>query len=206
MSRRIALFGILLSTLAVASCADSPQAPSPPPQSQASASPSPPNPGAPPDTGKNSNPASGLYGLTLTIGPSCTILPEAKRTRQYSARLADDGPGRYVVTLGDASFLTGPVCTIEGLDCNQFRAVEEADTMRFVMESGEWHGGTIVERTTAGTWLEIYGEAVGARHPSSIEASGSGGVWYCPTSSGYPFPCFGSVACKSDLRLVFAKK
>lgn len=195
MVRHTALRAILLGTLAFASCSDGPPAPSPVPA----------NPGPPPGTGGNSNPASGLYGLTLTIGPSCTILPEAERTRQYSARLADDGPGRYVVTLGDASFMEAPGCI--PLRCNQFRAVDEGDAMRLILDpDNEWHGGYMTEKMTSGTWLILQGLLSAVRHPSLIEASGAANVGYCRTAgSQYSFPCSDYVSCDADLKLVFAK-
>jgi hypothetical protein len=82
MVRHTALRAVLLGTLTFTACGDSPQAPDPIPQPTAAPSP-------PPDTGRNNNAASGLYGLTLTIGSECTALPEAERTRKYSARLSE---------------------------------------------------------------------------------------------------------------------
>jgi hypothetical protein len=68
--------------------------------------------------------------------------------------------------------MQAPGCILLG--CNQFRAVEEADTMRFILENDdEWHGGYRTERMTSGTWLTIRGQLRAARHPSLIEASGA---------------------------------
>jgi hypothetical protein len=207
ISRRMTLRGILLGTLAVASCGEGLPAPSPVPERPPSVSPGPPSPVPPPNSGGNVNAASGLYGLTLTIGSQCTAVPEAEKIRRYTARLDDDGPGRYVVTLSDATFLTGLVCTLSGLGCHQFRVVEEAETIRFSLgNNDDWHGGYITEQTKSGTWLAITGDAIGARHASSIQASGRTDSWYCATPSGYPYPCSAIAFCTSDLRRVFTKK
>ena len=151
---------VLFVSLVAAACS-SPQGTTPTsnPVPNVPATPSTPTP---PDKGANNNAASGLYALTLTIGPECTGVPESERTRKYSARLSDDGPERYMVTLGDAIFF--PSCF--PLKCNQFRAVEEADTIRFSL-SDEWLGGHITEQATSGPWLEISGEAVGRDIPRS---------------------------------------
>jgi len=180
---RARLSSILFGTLAAASCGGAPTLTAPP---------------------SNVNAASGLYGLTLTVGSECASLPEAERTRRYSARLSDDGPGRYVVTLIDGTFRQDNGCI--PLGCNQFRAVEDGPTMRFSLENNaEWSGGYITEKTTAGTWLEIYGMAAGAFHPTVIEASGPGKVLYCSFPGEYSCSAR-SVSCQSDVKYVFTRK
>lgn len=192
----------------LAGCADMPAAPGP-----ANALPNVPAQPTPPGPPSNINPASGLYDLTLTIGSECTGLPETERVRKYSARLDDDGPERYVVTLGGATFMQNSACI--PLGCNQFRGLESAGTMRFSLDnSDEWHGGYITEQTASGGWIVIYGEASGSRTSASIEAIGAANMWHCPLASGFPFPslCGGpaspvpSITCTADMRLAFTKK
>jgi hypothetical protein len=125
-------------------------------------------------------------------------------SNQYSARLADDGPGRYVVTLSNATFLQDNNCIPRG--CNQFRAVEDGATLRFSLENNdEWSGGYITEKTTAGTWLEIYGIAAGVFHPTVIEASGPGKVLYCSFPGAWSCSAR-NVSCQSNLKYVFTRK
>jgi hypothetical protein len=184
MTRSLALGAVLLLTQAVASCGGS----------------HPTSPGRPPDV----NAASGLYGLTLTVGSDCASLPEEERTRQYTARLSDDGPAKYIVTLTDATFRQDSVCI--PLGCNQFRATEDGETLRFSLASADdWSGGYITEKTAAGTWLEILGLAAGPLHPTVIEASGPGKVFYCSFPGAYS--CGGRTeSCQSTLKYVFTRK
>ena len=109
-----------------------------------------------------------MYTLTLHIGSGCAVVPEAERTRKYTATIDYAGGGRYVVTLSDGTFLTGPICTagsrhFSGIGCGQFFASEDIDTVQFFLENNndEAHGGHIVEQLASGTWLEIIGYAGG---------------------------------------------
>lgn len=166
MTRRIAIYGILLGSFAITSCGGGPAAPSPVPERPPSAS-GPPNPVPPANPGGNVNPASGVYGLTLTIGSECAAVPDAEKIRKYTARLDDDGSGRYVVTLGEASFMQAPGCI--PLGCNQFRAVEEADTIRFILDpENEWHGGYITDEDDVRNVADYPGAAA-RRTPSIID-------------------------------------
>ena len=188
--------------MAFAACDGHPQAPttlSPPPATTA------PNPG--------SNSIVGSYTLTLNIGSGCAVVPETERSRKYTATIEVALGGRYVVTLSNATFLTGPICTagsryFSGIGCQQFFASEDIDTLQFFLENNndEAHGGHIVEQLSSGAWLEIIGGAAGKLDLSSIEASGTSTVWYCRTPSSYPFPCSSFVSCGStDMRLTFKR-
>jgi hypothetical protein len=211
---RIASFGLMLGGLLLCACDDAPQAPSPRPAPQATTpptvSPTPPPPAPSPRAGSV---IAGSYSLTLTIDSSCSAVPEAERTRKYTASIDNASDGRYVVTLGDARFLSGLICTFGSgrfamMGCNQFSAGEDIDTASFFLENNndEAHGGHIVEQTSSGSWMEIIGNASGRLGSSTIEASGTGSVWYCPGSSSYPFPCPNYASCAADLRLTFARK
>jgi hypothetical protein len=214
MVLRTTFFSLVFGALVLAACDRPPQAPSPvtPPQASIPPTVPPPTPApTPPPTGSA---IIGLYTLTLTIGSSCTAVPDNERTRKYTASIDDSGSGRYVVTLGDAAFLNGPICTFgsgrfSGIGCHQFFAGEDIDTANFFLENNndEAHGGHIVEQTSSGTWMEIIGNATGRLNSSSMEASGTGIVWYCPVPMGYPYPCISHTGCQSaDIRLTFARK
>ena len=206
MTRWIALYVIALTIVTFAACDSHPQSPTPltPPAVMPPPSAQPHPPGT----------LAGLYTLTLNIGSGCAAVPEAERTRTYTATIEYTSGGRYVVTLSDAMFLTGSICTagsrhFSGIGCHQFFASEDIDTVHFFLENNndEAHGGHIVERLSSGTWLEIIGYADGKLDFSSIEASGTSSVWYCRTPSSYPFPCSNFVGCgSSDMRLTLTRK
>ncbi len=178
----------------------------------------------PPQPPVRPSPLERSYTVTLTIGSTCSVVPVAERTRTYSASI-ERGVGAphvwsapYVVTLTSGTFLQGPICTaasgrFEGIGCHQFFASKDTDTASFALENNndEAHGGHIVEQSSSGTWLEITGSATGPFSVSgdlitSIDASGTGSVWYCPTPSAYPFPCGDFVACSTtDLRLTLTR-
>ena len=183
-------------------------APSPKPIEVASPTPNPPEPSPPlPST----DPIVGRYTLDLTLGPACESLPEAARTRRYAASIDPAGGTGFVVTLTEASFLGGLICTFapSGLGCNQFLASRREDVIRFdlINENDDGHGGHIVEQIPPGTWMEVIGSATGRLQDGAITATGSASVWYCPTNAGYPFPCSSYVGCGSDdLRLTFTRR
>jgi len=147
----------------------------------------------------------GRYTLTLTHG--CTEVPEAARTRTYTASIEPAVSG-FVVTLSDAQFLQGDVCTMaeSRLGCHQFLASRQGDNVRFdLTNADEWHGGYITEHIPTDTWLQVYGSAVGRLNGGAITASGSGGVWYCPTSIRNG--CNAARYCEAtDLRLTFNRR
>ena len=166
---------------------------------------------APPDPGPSSDPLVGRYALTITLG-ECAAIPGGARTRSYSAAIGrrDDG---YVVTLGDATFLQGPICTLPsgkyaGLGCHMFLASRLGDDVVFslVNNNDDAHGGHINEQLADGTWMELIGEATGRYGRQTIVATGSSSLWYCPTSRSYPFPCAGFVGCKPDMELTFTRQ
>jgi hypothetical protein len=156
--------------------------------------------------------------MTLSLGSTCAAVPQTERIRKYSASIAYLEGGRHVVTLSDATFLRGPICTsgsgrFAGIGCHQFFASEDIDNASFFLENNndEAHGGHIVEQLASGAWLEIIGGAGGLFNVpnstiSSIDAFGTSDVWYCPIPSAYPFPCSTFASCPStDLRLTFTR-
>ena len=196
---------VSITALAFAGCDDRPYAPT---------SPSPP-PTVPPVMAAPEPPPAGplpvRYALTLSVGRDCAVVPEGDRTRRYTATFERGSSANDLVTLSDAPFLSGTICTagsgrFSNVGCNQFFAAEDRDTVHFSLENNndEAHGGHIVERLPSGGWWEVIGSASGRRTATAIEASGTASIWYCPTSLGYPFPCFAWTSCRTtELRLTF---
>jgi hypothetical protein len=169
-----------------------------------------------PTSRSSTDPIVGAYTVTLTAGSECAVIPEAVRNRTYSARI--DGHERYVVTLGDATFLTeerapdgvGPCGAFAGLRCNQFRALPHGDEIEFQIipdyqrlddEFAGW-GGSIVEQTAPGAFLGISGTGRGRLDRGEIRVTLTGRVWY--SAAG---PVFRYVDCNtSELRLVFSRR
>ena len=50
-------------------------------------------------------PVAGIYRLTLTISPSCAIVPDDQKTRTYTAAIGQE-EARLRIELGDANFVT----------------------------------------------------------------------------------------------------
>ncbi len=177
----------------------SPTAPTPAPTVMGSPTANPaPNP---PDPSASQDPMVGRYTLNVTLGAGCESLPETARNRTYAASI-DAARAAYVVTLSDASFLGGSICTAapSRLGCNQFVASRADDVFQFdlINENDDGHGGHIVEQIPPGTWMEMIGRGTGQIADGTITATGSASVWYCSTVSAYPFPCRAFVGCRSD--------
>lgn len=207
---RLALGSAVLAVLAQVACGHDPARPtSPLAPATAGSQPSPAAQATPPPIEPGEDSLEGRYKLTLEIDASCAFLRPDQRVRHYGATVAPSGrPGEYVVTLDGSTFLTGPVCTggsgrYEGIGCDQFFLFQDGGEVRFSLENNndEAHGGHVVERTSLGTWMEIIGQARGAIDGGNLEASGEGILWYCPTPSGYPFPCSAYMSCRPGLSL-----
>src|SRR5688572_10396836 len=199
----------LAAVLASLACGNDPSHPTPPiaprvevplPSPVAQATPRPADPGP-------ANSLAGRYSLTLRID-DCAILPPQHLVRHYGAKVTDSGrPSEYIVTLDGSTFLTGLICTFssgrfEGMGCDQFFLFDEGGRARFSLENNndDAHGGHIVEQLSDGTWMELIGEARGSTGRWPLEASGAGSLWYCPTPTGYPFPC-GATSCQPTLSM-----
>jgi hypothetical protein len=209
MPSRTCLVGIALAATAAGACGGYPQSPSPvaPAQTtQATAS--------LPTGSQPANSIAGQYALTLDVGSGCSVVPEEQRVRYYDAAIDSVGDGSYVVTLAGDKFLNGSICTAgqassPGVGCNQFFASQDSTGVRFTLDNhnDDTHGGHIVERFSSGAWAEIVGEAAGSPESASISASGTGKVWYCSTSGGYPFPCSNPKSCATNnMQLKFTRK
>ena len=208
MTRTTGSLAAFVVTTVLAGCAPH-DAPTPVWALDAVPTPPPPIPGpTPPDP--VSGALAGSYALTLTIGSACDVLPEAERTRTYSATVAPGPRGLYVITLSDARFLSGTICTntVRGLGCHQFTASESGDTVRFHLEDlVPGRGAHIVEQAASGEWIEITGEAAGTAGGAVIEASGTGRVAYCRDTSALPVPCRNYSECGDfELRMTLTRR
>lgn len=170
-----------------------------------------PNPETPPSPHPSGDSVIGHYTLLLEVGSGCDAIPDAARSRRYTATIDSTGDAAYIVTLGGSQFLSGPICTdgtapLTGVGCNQFLGSRTGDSLEFRLVSDDYHGGDIVEQLPFGTWIEISGTATGQLEQQTIKATGMGAVWYCPTAKAYPFPCDNFVSCRSsDMRLAFER-
>ena len=205
--RRSRAFFVLIS-LTMAGCDSGQQTPTTPSRSQASTAPTSPSPPAPQPS---DDPLVGRYSLTLDLGSECDAIFGAARIRRYTATIEATRDAGYVVTLGDAVFLTGAICTftVTQLGCNQFPASRNGEMVEFdlVNNNDDGHGGHIVEQLPSGTWIEVIGKVAGQLSAQAIEATGSSSVWYCPSASGYPFPCGTPAGCRStDMSLTFSRR
>ena len=204
---------VMVAALTLAGCDSGGRTPSSPSPTQTTppvSSPAP-SPGFSPP---GSTSLAGQYDLTLTIAPTCGVIPEADRTRQYLADITRIEGGRHLVTLSGARFLSGPICTaasgrFAGIGCHQFFASEDIDEVNAFLDNNndEAHGGHIVEQLPSGGWWELTGFAGGRLTAPTIETSGKASVWYCPLPLGYPFPCNAFQSCRdTDFRLTFSRR
>lgn len=155
---------------------------------------------------QSADPLVGEYTLTLDHG--CAEVPEDVRSRTYTASIDSTSSG-YVVTLSDAEFYSGAVCTMTAsrLGCHQFLASRTDDRVRFdLINADEWHGGYITEHLSPDRWLIVYGSAAGRLEAGAIAATGSASVTLCQGS--YDAICqLGGKSCDvTDLRLTFTRR
>ena len=150
----------LLIALTLAGCDSYQQTPTAPNPPQASAAPA--NPPSPTPTPTDDR-LVGSYKLPLNVGSGCGAILDAARVRQYTATINATGDAAYVVTVSDATFLTGLIytATVTRLGCDQFLASRKDDMIEFnlVNNNDDGHGGHIVEQLPSGTWIEIIGTA-----------------------------------------------
>lgn len=210
MAFRTALALVAVGLTVSVACDSARPTPAPAP-SPVAVPPPPPAPEPPPVTSPDPNDRlPGKYSLTLDLGNDCRSLLGEASLRRYTATIAPRQGGGYVVTLEDAVFLGGAICGWDSmLGCHQFSASRDGDQIQLglINNNDDAHGGHIVERTAAGTWLEIIGAARGTFDGTAIEAAGSNSVWYCSSNQGYPFPCHAYTSCGSDdMTLRFARR
>ncbi len=185
MARRLTFGGMALAMLVCGACEGERSGPATPaPRAGASQpAPAPPPPAPPPGSGSITDEVTGDYDLTLDVGSACSVIHDSERTRRYKATIASPSEGKYVVTLTSGKFLEGRICDNgTGLGCNQFAADRTGDLIRFDLANNndDGFGGHIVEQFASGPWVEIIGSAVGPVNGSTIHASGTSRIYYCP--------------------------
>jgi hypothetical protein len=69
-------------------------------------------------------------------------------------------------------------------DCTRVVRSQSTHSVQFDLANNndEAHGGHIVEQLSLGTWLEIIGNGTGRLHASTIVATGTASLWYCPSA------------------------
>jgi len=207
MRRQIAA-SVIPFLMAVAGC-DRSNLPGPSPQPTPTGL----NPPSPPQPNSDADPLTGAYGLDLTmdqLGAECSEVPEVVKHRTYNGTIKATGNSDYVVSLSGGVFLSGLICTFapSHFGCDQFPASRTGGALQFnlINENDDGHGGHIVERVPQAGWIEVFGSLTGAIDNGTISAKGSGSLWYCSSSAGYPFPCASYVGCDvNDLRMTFAR-
>jgi hypothetical protein len=156
----------------------------------------------------SSDPLAGLYTLAVAVASECPGVPAAAMSRAYSAAIDPSGADMFRVTLGDATFLQGDICSgFSGLGCHQFVASRTGATLTVFLGSGEDQGGKIVEHIVPGHWAYYTGSgSAPITSPDLHVTLTGGGVWACPTQQQAPFPCDTFQHCSSDVRLTFTRR
>lgn len=128
---------------------------------------------------------AGDYTATFRADPSCTQLPEATRTRTYTATVTPRAatPTTYDVVLSGARFWPAP-------RTDRFFGGVAGSSVRFIMDEGD--GLAVVEELAPSQSLALYGEADGEIDGSAIAGSFSGSFDYCSDSGSPPV---GSLRC-----------
>jgi hypothetical protein len=209
MRRQIAA-SVIPVIMAVAGCDKSvTPGPSPLPTPVAVNTPPPPSPLPP-----AADPSAERYELELSLdklGPRCEGVPEAIRHRTYTATLTPTGESTYTVSLSGGTFLIGLICSLapSHLGCNEFLASRTGNVLdvNLINENDDGHGGHIVEYVPGAGWIELIGTLKGVADNGTMTAQGSGRLWYCRSSGGYPFPCPSFVGCDvGEMRMTFVSR
>ena len=102
---------------------------------------------------------AGVYGVTLTVSPSCSLVPNDQRTRTYTATVGQD-IARLNIQLGDANFVVD-----DSGRKNSFNGTVFGSTVTFNWGSGDYYyyyyGTSQVQETLPdGQILGIWGKLV----------------------------------------------
>ena len=170
------------------------------------------------------DPAIGRHALTVTVGSTCTALPDIVRARTYTATIESGGPDNYIVTLSDAKFLADQQIEPSALQihcggsqrlgCNQFTASREGNELQFRLlpnykrlnDELAGNGGSIIELIPpADHQFGIEGMGLGRLDGTAIPASIDGRVWYCPaTFSNFSEEC--TVCENANAAMLFTRR
>lgn len=113
-------------------------------------------------------PVAGIYRMTLTISPSCSIVPDDQKTRTYTAAIGQE-EARLRIELGDANFIPGK---------NSFNGKVAGSTVSFEWGDGYYalyYGTSVQEVLPGGQILGIWGTMVAPAAPQTISGSLVGG-------------------------------
>lgn len=99
-------------------------------------------------------PVVGTYRMTLTISPSCSIVPDDQKTRMYTATIGQDG-ARLTIQLSDANFVRD-----SRVEKSSFSGRVSGSTVTFDLGSGyyvSYYGANVQETLPGGQILGIWG-------------------------------------------------
>jgi len=118
-------------------------------------------------------PVAGIYRMTLTISPSCSIVPDDQKTRTYTAAIGQE-EARLRIQLGDANFATD-----RGEEQKHFNGMVAGSTVTFDWGDGYaafYYGTTSVQEILpGGQILGIWGTMVAPAAPRTISGTMVGG-------------------------------
>ena len=104
---------------------------------------------------------AGVYGVTLTVSPSCSLVPNDQRTRTYTATVGQD-IARLNIQLGDANFVVDDSGRKNSLNGTVF-----GSTVTFNWGSGNYY-------------YYYYGTTKFRRRCRTVRFSESGASWLSP--------------------------
>jgi len=118
-------------------------------------------------------PVAGIYRMTLTISPSCAIVPHDQKTRIYTAAIGQEA-ARLRIQLGDANFVVD-----DGEEQKSFNGMVAGSTVTFDWGDGyaaRYYGTTSVQEILpSGQILGIWGTMVAPAAPQTISGTMVGG-------------------------------
>lgn len=121
-------------------------------------------------------PVAGIYAMTLTISPSCSIVPDDQKTRSYTAAIGQD-VARLAIQLGDANFVRDS----RGEEKKHFTGKVFGSTVTFDWGDGYYafyYGTSVQEILPGGRILGIWGTMVAQAAAQSISGSLIGGFTF----------------------------
>jgi hypothetical protein len=117
-------------------------------------------------------PVAGIYRLTLTISPSCALVPDDQKTRIYTAAIGQE-EARLRIQLGDANFVPD-----RGAEKNIFNGKVVGSTVTFDWGDGYYafyYGTSVQEILPGGRILGIWGTMVAPAATQTISGTLVGG-------------------------------
>jgi hypothetical protein len=141
-------------------------------------------------------PVAGIYRLTLTISPSCSIVPDDQKTRIYTAAIGQE-EARLRIQLGDANFVPD-----RGDEKKYFNGKVVGSTVTFDWGDGYYafyYGTSVQEILPGGQILGIWGTMVVPAATQTMSGTLVGGFTFREGNR--------TTGCSaSDNRVVFTRK